>query len=124
MPIPTEFAFHTTSDEVAKHYGPQIEGKTILITGVSPNGLGAEVAAALAQHKPKLLILAGRSPDKCVNRNSAQESPHRELTLENRRMRQTQEAIAELASDVEIKTLIVDLSSLKQARQAAEEVES
>ncbi|KWU42163.1 WW domain-containing oxidoreductase [Rhodotorula sp. JG-1b] len=103
MPIPTEFGFHTTSDEVAKHFAPQIEGKTILITGVSPNGLGAETAAAIALQKPKLLILAGRSPDK---------------------IRQTQEAIAELAPDVEIKTLIVDLSSLKQARQAGEEVES
>ncbi|GAA5971486.1 hypothetical protein JCM8115_002777 [Rhodotorula mucilaginosa] len=103
MPIPTEFGFHTTSNEVAKHYAPQIEGRTILITGVSPNGLGAEAAAALAQQRPKLLILAGRSPDK---------------------IRQTQEAIAELAPDVEIKTLIVDLASLRQARQAGEEVES
>ena len=66
MPIPVEFGFHSTSDEVAKHYAPQIKGKTLLITGVSPNGLGAEAAAAIAQQKPKLLILAGRSPDKCV----------------------------------------------------------
>lgn len=72
MPIPTEFGFHTTSDEVAKHYPPQIEGKTILITGVSPNGLGAETAAAMALQKPKLLILAGRSPEKFVNHPSAE----------------------------------------------------
>lgn len=74
MPIPTEFGFHTTSDEVARHYAPPIEGKTILVTGVSPNGLGAEAAAALAQQRPKLLILAGRSPDKWVNHALAKSS--------------------------------------------------
>ncbi|KAG0654934.1 hypothetical protein C6P46_001329 [Rhodotorula mucilaginosa] len=103
MSIPAAFGFHTTSDEVAKHYAPQIEGKTVLITGVSPNGLGAEAAAAIAQQKPKLLILAGRSPDK---------------------VRQTQEDIAKLAPGVETKPLILDLASLKKVRQAGEEVES
>ena len=66
MAIPAEFGTHTTANEVAKHYAPRIEGKTVLITGVSPGGLGAEAAAAIAVQKPKLLILAGRSPDKCV----------------------------------------------------------
>lgn len=64
MTIPAQFGFDSTSDEVAKHYAPQINGKTVLITGVSPNGLGAEAAAAVAQQKPKLLILASRSPEK------------------------------------------------------------
>ncbi|GAA5977549.1 hypothetical protein JCM10908_005013 [Rhodotorula pacifica] len=103
MSIPSQFGFDSTSDEVAKHYAPQIEGKTVLITGVSPNGLGAEAAAAIAQQKPKLLILAGRSPEK---------------------ISQTQEAIAKLAPGVETKQLILDLASLKKARQAGEEVES
>ena len=48
-----------------------------------------------------------------------------ELTLEiaESAKRKKRLPIAELAPDVEIKTLIVDLSSLKQARQAGEEVE-
>ncbi|GAA5860653.1 hypothetical protein JCM3774_006241 [Rhodotorula dairenensis] len=98
-----EFGFDSTSDEVAVHYAPQIEGKTVLITGVSPNGLGAEAAAAIAQQKPKLLILAGRSSDKIA---------------------QTQKTLAELAPGIETKPLILDLASLKKARQAGEEVES
>lgn len=66
MAIPAEFGTHTTANDVAQHYAPQIEGKTVLVTGVSPGGLGAEAAAAIAVQNPKLLILAGRSPDKCV----------------------------------------------------------
>ena len=82
MSIPAAFGFHTTSDEVAKHYAPQIEGKTVLITGVSPNGLGAEAAAAIAQQKPKLLILAGRSPDKCVRMSILEKKCNGEMTMD------------------------------------------
>lgn len=103
MAIPAEFGTHTTANDVSQHYAPQIEGKTVLVTGVSPGGLGAEAAAAIAVQNPKLLILAGRSPDK---------------------LRQTQENIAKLAPGVKTKPLILDLASLKQVRQAAQEVES
>ncbi|CAK7244419.1 MAG: hypothetical protein STHCBS139747_005957 [Sporothrix thermara] len=51
-----------TSDSVAAAFHDQIVGKTVLITGVSPTGLGAEAARVVAKHAPKLLILASRSP--------------------------------------------------------------
>ncbi|CAK7568269.1 MAG: hypothetical protein SEPTF4163_006255, partial [Sporothrix epigloea] len=53
-----------TSDEVAAALHDQMVGKTVLITGVSPTGLGAEAARIVAKHAPKLLILASRSPSK------------------------------------------------------------
>ncbi|GAA6008421.1 hypothetical protein JCM11491_004469 [Sporobolomyces phaffii] len=101
MAIPSSLNFHTTSSEAAAHYKDGISGKTILITGVSPNGLGAEAATAIAQHQPKLLILAGRSIDK---------------------IKQTQDEIKKVASGVETKILILDLASFEKARQAGEEV--
>lgn len=64
MAIPTSFGFDSTASEVASHYANEIKGKTVLITGVSPNGLGAEAAISIAKSQPKLLILAGRSIEK------------------------------------------------------------
>lgn len=52
----------TTSDELATKFHDRMVGKTVLITGVSPSGLGAEAARIVAAHEPKLLILASRSP--------------------------------------------------------------
>ncbi|KIH93988.1 hypothetical protein SPBR_06058 [Sporothrix brasiliensis 5110] len=52
-----------TSDEIAAQLHDHMVGKTVLITGVSPSGLGAEAARIVAAHAPKLLILASRSPD-------------------------------------------------------------
>ncbi|GAA5931133.1 uncharacterized protein JCM15063_002553 [Sporobolomyces koalae] len=101
MSIPSSFGFETTAIEASKHYRSEIEGKKILITGVSPNGLGAEAAIAIAQSHPKLLILAGRSADK---------------------IKQTQTEINKVAPDVETKILILDLASFKAARAAGEQV--
>ncbi|GAA5931136.1 uncharacterized protein JCM15063_002554 [Sporobolomyces koalae] len=101
MSIPSSFGFETTAIEASKHYRSEIEGKTVLVTGVSPNGLGAEAAIAIAQSQPKLLILAGRSADK---------------------IKQTQSEINKVAPEVETKILILDLASLKAARAAGEQV--
>ncbi|GAA5902998.1 uncharacterized protein JCM6883_002659 [Sporobolomyces salmoneus] len=101
MAIPTSFNFHTTSTKAASHYNDQISGKTVLVTGVSPNGLGAEAATAIARSQPKLLILAGRSAEK---------------------IKQTQEEIKKIAPEVETKVLILDLASFKAAKKAGEEV--
>ncbi|CAK7227927.1 hypothetical protein SCUCBS95973_006709 [Sporothrix curviconia] len=51
-----------TSDSMAATFHAQMVGKTVLITGVSPTGLGAEAARIVTKHAPKLLILASRSP--------------------------------------------------------------
>lgn len=51
-----------TADEIAATLHGHMVGKTVLITGVSPTGLGAEAARVVALHAPKLLILASRTP--------------------------------------------------------------
>ncbi|GAA5869514.1 hypothetical protein JCM1840_004443 [Sporobolomyces johnsonii] len=101
MSIPSQFGFTTTAEEAAAHYSGNIEGKVVAVTGVTPNGLGAEAARVIAKHNPKLLILAGRNLDK-INETIA--------------------AIQKEAPSVDTKPLILDLSSLEATRKAAEEV--
>ncbi|KAK4935419.1 hypothetical protein LTR10_023524 [Elasticomyces elasticus] len=59
-----EFGWSTTGDEVVKAFEDQVRGKTFLITGPTPGGIGAETATSLATADPKHLILAGRSQAK------------------------------------------------------------
>ncbi|KAK0724459.1 hypothetical protein B0H67DRAFT_641000 [Lasiosphaeris hirsuta] len=56
-----EFGKATPASEVAKLFGDHIRGKTILITGVSPRGIGAATTAAFASQSPGLLIIASRT---------------------------------------------------------------
>jgi NADP-dependent 3-hydroxy acid dehydrogenase YdfG len=55
------FTAETTGDEVVKTFAAEAHGKTVLITGPSEGGIGAQTAIFLAAGKPKLIILAGRS---------------------------------------------------------------
>ncbi|KAK3490066.1 hypothetical protein B0T13DRAFT_405549 [Neurospora crassa] len=59
-----EFNERTTGTEVASVFADQIRGKTILITGISPKGIGASTALAFASQSPALLILASRTKSK------------------------------------------------------------
>ncbi|KAI1624481.1 short-chain dehydrogenase [Exophiala viscosa] len=59
-----EFDWSTTGNEVVKAFKNQVTGKTFLITGPTPGGIGAETAISLAAADPKHLILAGRSQAK------------------------------------------------------------
>ncbi|KAF2093271.1 NAD(P)-binding protein [Rhizodiscina lignyota] len=60
-----------TAEEIAKEYASHIKGKTVLITGVSPNNLGLAFLEAIAPHKPGLLILVSRT---LFNLHSSQEA--------------------------------------------------
>lgn len=99
----TTFNFNTTAEQVASHHSSQITGKTILITGVSPGGLGLQTAKALALHSPGLLILAGR--------NSST------LSI-------AQSEVTSVAPNVPVKLLALDLSSISKVRSAAAEFNS
>ncbi|CAH0022425.1 unnamed protein product [Clonostachys rhizophaga] len=55
-----DFDKDTTSEEVVAAFSHHIAGTTILITGVSPNGLGAAMAMTLASKHPALLIFTAR----------------------------------------------------------------
>lgn len=96
-----DFGFETTSDEAAAALAGQIRGKTILVTGATPGGIGFETARALAKHQPKLVIVAGR----------------REEVL-NDAIRK----IKEDTPDANLRPLIIDLASFESVKAAAKQV--
>lgn len=96
-----DFGFETTSDEAAAALADQIRGKTILVTGATPGGIGFETARALAKHQPKLVIVAGR----------------REEALND-----AIQKIKEEAPDANLRSLIVDLASFESVKVAAKQV--
>ncbi|ODQ69012.1 hypothetical protein LIPSTDRAFT_7241 [Lipomyces starkeyi NRRL Y-11557] len=58
------FNWGTSGDDVVRTFSNRVKDRIFLITGPSPNGIGAEVACALAAGSPAILILAGRSESK------------------------------------------------------------
>ncbi|KAI6380656.1 hypothetical protein MCOR25_001591 [Pyricularia grisea] len=98
-----EWNAKTTGTEVAQAFGDAIKGKNVVITGVSPGGLGSSTALAVASQAPKHLILASRTVSK----------------------------LEEVISDIKqkypgVKTVpvTIDLASLDSIRDAAKEIES
>ncbi|KAH6683916.1 short-chain dehydrogenase [Halenospora varia] len=96
----SEFDAKTTATEVAAAFPESINGKTILLVGVSPSSLGQAMAEAMATHNPSLLILASRSLDKI---NSV---------------------IKLLNPSVATKAVAIDLSSQASIRKSAKEIAS
>ena len=88
----------TTADSLVAEFGSNIKGKVVLTTGVSPGGLGAYFVEALAQGGPKLLILAGRNPNKT---------------------QATADKIRESAPGVDTRVLTLDLASFASCKKAA-----
>jgi NAD(P)-dependent dehydrogenase (short-subunit alcohol dehydrogenase family) len=100
-PIP--YNRQSTATGVAADLASEIAGKVVLTTGVSPNGLGAHFVETIAKYKPRLLILAGRTPSKVqATADKINSDPANK--------------------DVETRTLALDLASQKQIREAAKEV--
>ncbi|KAI2471052.1 clathrin adaptor complex small chain-domain-containing protein [Annulohypoxylon bovei var. microspora] len=79
-------------------FADQVKGRTFLLTGPSPRGIGAETLISLAAESPALLILVGRSQEKA---------------------QATIDAIKKVNSVVKIKFIEADLTSLESVRQAA-----
>lgn len=100
--MPHTHSAQTTGSELVKKLAAEIKGRVILVTGVSPNGLGAVFAEAVAYGQPALLILTARSPDKAEK---------------------TAEAI-KATTGVQTKVLQLDLGSLAFVRKAADELNS
>ncbi|KAK6359977.1 hypothetical protein TWF696_001098 [Orbilia brochopaga] len=90
----------TSGAEVARVYHDQVKGRNILITGVGPLGIGETSLLALAAQQPNLITVTGRSPEK-INESIAK-------------------AKAEYP-DVNVRSLILDLSSIASVRKAAAE---
>lgn len=96
-----DFGARTEASTVATAFSEQINGKTILITGVSPNGLGESTAEALAAHSPALMILTGRTESK---------------------VQAVIESLKQKHPDGSYRFLELELSSLAAVRKAAGEV--
>jgi len=95
------FGFHTPADEVAQAFHNEIKGKTVLVTGCTWGGLGAEAARVIAKNDAGLVILAGRKQealDDTIGKIKA-ETPSANL-----------------------RSLILDLASLESCKKAAAEV--
>lgn len=97
----SHFGFDTTSDDAAAAFADQIKGKTVLVTGATWGGLGAETARVIAKHDPKLVIVAGR----------------REEALDD-----TIQKIKAETPNANLRPLIIDLGSFQSVRAAAKEI--
>ncbi|KAJ7031097.1 NAD-P-binding protein [Mycena alexandri] len=99
MSFPT-FTISTTAEEVATAFAKEIQGKNVLITGTSMNGLGFENARVIARHA-NLVIITGYNTE---------------------RLKLSEEAIKKEVPSANIRPLTLDLSSLAAVRKAAAEV--
>ncbi|KAF2092641.1 NAD(P)-binding protein [Rhizodiscina lignyota] len=99
----SEFGLETSGLDVAKTFANQIQGRNVVITGVSPNGIGEGTAIAFASQKPKTLILASRTRSKVEDVASNIHSKY---------------------PDVDVRIVIVDMSSQESVHQAASEISS
>jgi NAD(P)-dependent dehydrogenase (short-subunit alcohol dehydrogenase family) len=96
-----DFHAKTNGTDVAATFASAVRGRVILITGVSPRGIGSAIAKALAAQSPSLLIFSGRAPEK------------------------VQAVIDELKAEypkVSYRALQMDLGSQRSVRRAAKEV--
>ena len=96
--MPGFYDTQATADVLVKDYASEIKGKIILITGVSPNSLGAFFVEHIVAADPRLLILAGRNPTK---------------------IQTTADAVSKLNPNVEIRTLQLNLESITQIKKAS-----
>ncbi|RAK93127.1 NAD(P)-binding protein [Aspergillus costaricaensis CBS 115574] len=95
------FTPQTPAAEITASFPEAVQGKTILITGVSPGSLGLATAEAFASQSPANLIISGRSTEK------------------------VQAVITHLETTYPATTyhaLIMDLSSQKSVRAAASQL--
>ncbi|KAJ7505840.1 NAD-P-binding protein [Mycena galericulata] len=94
------FSFTTTADEVATGFQKEIQGKNVLLTGTSVNGIGFETARALAKYA-NLVMITGHNSE---------------------RLKAAEEAIKREVPSGNIRPLLLDLSSFASVRKVAAEV--
>ncbi|OTB06413.1 hypothetical protein M426DRAFT_20867 [Hypoxylon sp. CI-4A] len=82
-------------------FADRVKGKTFLLTGPTPGGIGAETVISLAAESPALLIIVGRSLQKA------------QATIDE---------IKKVDATVKTKFVEADLASLKSVRKAAQTI--
>ncbi|KAI0840506.1 putative short-chain dehydrogenase [Hypoxylon sp. FL0890] len=105
-----EFDHDSEALEVAKAFAERIWGKTILVTGANPKGIGFSTLQAFASQSPAHLILASRTPSKIqrtINTLKAQfpNVDYRPLTLDLSTQKTVRAAAAELLSWSDVPTV-------------------
>ncbi|KAI0125268.1 retinol dehydrogenase 13 [Xylariales sp. AK1849] len=90
-----------TASGLARAYSHYIRGRIVLVTGVSPGGLGAAFLKSIAKMDPSELILAGRDRAK---------------------VQDTAQILADENPSMKIRLLRLDLSSLETVRKAADTI--
>ncbi|KZV90628.1 WW domain-containing oxidoreductase [Exidia glandulosa HHB12029] len=96
------FRSETTGEEVVAAFPESVKGRVFLVTGPTPNGIGAATLLALAKAQPHTLILAGR-------------------TLSA--FKPVADEIRTIGPTIRVVSLQVDLVSLASVRQAAVQLE-
>ncbi|KAI2620059.1 NAD(P)-binding protein [Hypoxylon sp. NC1633] len=84
--------------QLVHKFADQVKGRTFLMTGPTPGGIGAETVTSLAAGSPAMIILVGRSLSKA---------------------QATIDAIKAVNANVKTKFVEADLASLKSVRKAA-----
>ncbi|KAF7348084.1 Short-chain dehydrogenase/reductase family protein [Mycena sanguinolenta] len=114
MSLPA-FTPATTAEEVAAAFADQIQGRNVLITGTSIDGVGFEAARVLAKYA-NLVIITGYNSERRVWVHFLR------LFLIQGRLKLSEEAIKREVPSANIRRLVLDLSSLAAVRKAAAEV--
>nr|GAT52578.1 short-chain dehydrogenase/reductase family protein [Mycena chlorophos] len=99
MSLPT-FGFETTAYEVADALSSRIAGKNVLVTGTSLQGIGFDTACSIAKHAG-VVVITGYNAE---------------------RLDLSAAAILKAVLTANVRTLVLDLSSLASVRKAAAEV--
>ncbi|KAJ7183622.1 hypothetical protein C8R46DRAFT_1067465 [Mycena filopes] len=100
MSVDLAFGFATTADQVAEAFAKEIQGKNVLITGTSLNGIGFETARVIAKYA-NLVIITGYNDE---------------------RLKLSEEGIKKEVPAANLRRLNLDLASLAGVRKAAAEV--
>ncbi|KAL7926035.1 hypothetical protein ACQKWADRAFT_329059 [Trichoderma austrokoningii] len=104
MALNNSFGAETTAEGVASSFRDEITGQTIIITGVSPNGLGAATAQAITKYNPARLIFTARTISKAYAVADAIRTEH-------------------AATKAHFHVVQADLSSSESIRQAAASIQ-
>jgi NAD(P)-dependent dehydrogenase (short-subunit alcohol dehydrogenase family) len=94
------FNARTTSEDVITELKERLTGKNVVVTGVSPGGLGTEVVRAIAPHA-NLIYVTGRDKDRIL---------------------QSVDSIKKDVPTANIVPVVVDLTSFESIRKGAAEI--
>ena len=97
-----KFNHDTTGIETVKHFKSEVDSKTIVVTGTSAGGLGAETAISLAHADPAQIVLLARSEKK---------------------VKPVRDEISKLNSKIKVTIVPIELDNLESVGNAAKMID-